>query len=81
MQWIGLAGGLMVAFGFIPQIIKALKTRSTGDISLITLLVIFSGGILYTAYSIDLGDPVFIAINILATSNTLFLLLLKIRYQ
>ena len=29
MQWLGFAGGLMVAFGFVPQIIKAWQTRST----------------------------------------------------
>lgn len=81
MQWLGLAGGLMVAFGFVPQIFKAWRTRSTGDISTWTLLVIISGGLLYTAYSILVGDPVFITINVLATGNTLLLLLLKLRYR
>jgi MtN3 and saliva related transmembrane protein len=81
MQWLGFAGGLMVAFGFVPQIIKALRSRSTGDISLVMLLVIFFGGLLYTAYALMVGDPVFITINLLATTNTLVLLLLKLRYR
>lgn len=81
MQWLGLAGGLMVAFGFVPQIFKALRTRSTGDLSIYTLLVIFTGGLFYTAYSIHIGDPVFITINFLATGNTLFLLILKLRFR
>jgi len=81
MQWLGFAGGLMVAFGFVPQIVKAWQTRSTGDISVWTLLVIISGGLLYTAYSFLVGDPVFITINLLATGNTLLLLALKLRFK
>jgi len=81
MQWLGLSGGLMVAFGFVPQIVKVLRTRSSQDLSSLTLVVIFSGGLLYTAYSIFVGDRVFILINLLATGNTLLLLLLKWRYR
>lgn len=81
MQWLGFAGGLMVAFGFVPQIVKALRTRSTGDLSVYTLLVIFTGGIFYTVYAVLVGDPVFITINIIATANTLFLLLLKFYFR
>lgn len=81
MLWIGVIGGLLVATGFVPQIIKALKTRSTGDLSLWMLLIIFAGGLFYTTYAIQVGDPVFIAMNGLATANTTILLLLKIRYR
>jgi MtN3 and saliva related transmembrane protein len=45
------------------------------------LLSILVGGIFYTAYAIFAGDPVFITINLLATTNTLVLLLLKLRYR
>jgi len=81
MQWLGLAGGLLVAFGFVPQIFKAMRTRSTSDLSLWMLLTILSGGLLYTAYSLRVGDPVFITVNLLANTNTLILLLLKLRYR
>lgn len=81
MQWLGLAGGLMVAFGFVPQIVKTLRTRSAGDLSFFMLLTILIGGVFYTAYSFQVGDRVFILINLLATTNTLILLLLKLRYR
>jgi MtN3 and saliva related transmembrane protein len=81
MQWFGFAGGLMVAFGFVPQIVKVLRTRSSQDLSSLTLLVIFMGGLLYTVYSFHVGDRVFILINLLATGNTMILLLLKWRYR
>jgi len=80
-QWLGLVGGMMVAFGFIPQIIKVFKTRSTHDLSLYMLLTIFTGGLFYTAYAFLAGDPVFITINLLATGNTLLLLVLKLYYR
>ena len=41
-QWPGLAGGLKVAFGFVPQIIKVLRNRSGKDLATLTLLVIFA---------------------------------------
>jgi MtN3 and saliva related transmembrane protein len=81
MQWFGFLGGLMVAFGFVPQIVKALRTRSTGDLSTFMLVTIFTGGLFYTAYALWAGDPVFITINLLATANTLVLLILKVRYS
>lgn len=81
MEWLGLTGGLMVAFGFVPQIIKVLKTRSGRDLSIITLLIIFVGGLFYTAYSFYTGDRVFILINLLATGNVLLLMLLKLRFR
>jgi MtN3 and saliva related transmembrane protein len=81
MYWIGFVGGLMVAIGFVPQIIKALRTRSTGDLSLYMLLTIFVGGLLYTTYAVLVGDPVFIVMNTLATTNTVVLLVLKLLFR
>ncbi|TYO98463.1 MtN3 and saliva related transmembrane protein [Geothermobacter ehrlichii] len=80
-QWLGLLGGLLVAFGFVPQIVKVLRTRSSHDLSLVMLLVIFVGGLFYTTYAFLVGDPVFITINLLATGNTLLLLILKLIYR
>jgi hypothetical protein len=45
------------------------------------LLTILTGGLFYTAYSLRVGDPVFITVNLLANTNTLVLLLLKLRYR
>jgi len=81
MYWIGFVGGLMVAVGFMPQIVKVLQTRSAGDLSLGMLLTIFIGGLLYTTYAILIKDPIFITMNTLATTNTLILLLLKLRFR
>ncbi|OEU52495.1 MAG: hypothetical protein BA871_12965 [Desulfuromonadales bacterium C00003096] len=81
MFWIGIIGGLLVATGFVPQIIKALQTRSTTDLSIWMLLIIFVGGLFYTTYAVQVGNPVFIAMNGLATLNTTILLILKIRYR
>jgi len=81
MQWLGLIGGLMVAFGFVPQIIRVVRTRSAHDLSPVMLVTIFTGGIFYTAYAFLVGDRIFILINLIGTANTLTLLLLKWRYK
>jgi len=72
---------VLVATGFVPQRIKALQTRSTADLSIWMLLIIFVGGLFYTTYAVQVGNPVFIAMNGLATLNTTILLILKIRYS
>lgn len=81
MQWLGLIGGLMVAFGFVPQIVRVLRTRSAHDLSPVMLLTIFCGGLFYTAYAIHGGDRIFILINLIGSANTLVLLLLKWRFK
>ena len=45
------------------------------------LLIIFVGGLFYTTYTVQVGNPVFIAMNALATVNTTILLLLKLRFR
>lgn len=43
-QWLGLAGGLKVAGGVVPQIFKVLRTRSGKDLlAALILQVIFAG--------------------------------------
>ena len=81
IEWFGLIGGLMVAFGFVPQIIRVLRTRSAHDLSPVMLLTIFCGGLFYTAYAIAGGDRIFILINLIGTANTLTLLILKWRFK
>lgn len=81
MFWIGIIGGLLVATGFVAQIIKTLRIRWTTDLSTWMLLIIFVGGLFYTTCAIQIGNPIFIAMNGLATTNTTILLLFKLRFH
>ncbi|MEW6101089.1 MAG: SemiSWEET family transporter [Candidatus Omnitrophota bacterium] len=78
MFWeaIGVSAAILTMFSFVPQIIKAIKIKSVKDVSIITLLQLSLGVLLWIAYGIHLKNPVIIAANsvtLLSLSILLFL--------
>ena len=63
---IGIVAALLTTFGFVPQIIKMHKTRSSKDVSLATLYQFSAGVFLWTLYGIHLGDAIIIMANIIS---------------
>lgn len=49
-----LIGGFMLAFGYLPQIIQTIKTKSAVDLNLKTFLMVFIGISLMEIYAINL---------------------------
>lgn len=47
-----LIGGIILSFGYIPQIIKTFKTKSVEDFSIQYYLLVFTGIIFMEAYAI-----------------------------
>ncbi len=84
MKWetiIGLAGAALTTAAFVPQALKTLREKSTGDISLAMYITMNLGVALWLAYGIAIGDlPVIIAnsVTIIFTGTILFL---KIKYK
>jgi len=60
---IGTAAAFLTTFGFVPQIIKMQRTKSSKDVSLATLYQFSAGVILWTMYGLHLGDIIIIAAN------------------
>lgn len=78
---LGLLAGTICTISFLPQVIKAFRTKRTQDISLITFLFLSIGVFIWLIYGILIQQlPV-----ILANTATLFLtvsiLILKIKYR
>jgi len=65
MEWyiIGIIAALLTTFGFVPQILKMMRTKSAKDVSITTLFQFSLGVILWTLYGIHLGDVIIIAAN------------------
>jgi MtN3 and saliva related transmembrane protein len=76
MFWkvIGATAALLTMFAFVPQIAKALRTKSVQDVSLATLLQLASGVTLWVAYGIYLRDAIIIIANLVTLSTMLILL-------
>jgi len=49
-----LIGGLILSFGYIPQIIQIFKTKSVNDLNLKSFLFIFIGILFMEIYAVNL---------------------------
>ncbi len=49
-----LIGGIIMAFGQIPQIVQILKTKSAKDLNIKTYLMMCAGILLMEAYAVNL---------------------------
>jgi len=49
-----LLGGIVLSVGYIPQIIKLIKTKSSNDFNIKTFIAVFIGIAMMEAYEINL---------------------------
>ena len=80
-EFLGLIGGLLTTFAFVPQIIRIFRTKSAKDISLTFNLMVIVGGTLWLTYGIM--DRLFPLIlwNILGISFNLIILIGILKYS
>jgi len=83
MLWtvIGFIAATLTMFSFIPQIIKALQTRSVKDMSLVTLFQLSLGVLLWIVYGIHLKSPVIIMANSVTLITLVILLCFYFNYE
>lgn len=83
MVWsiIGSSAAALTMFSFIPQIIKVLKTKSVKDVSLVTLLQLSLGVLLWIIYGIHLKDAIIITANSITLGTLITLLSLYFYYE
>lgn len=80
-----LIGGIILSFGYIPQIIQMVKTKSVDDLNLKTFLSIFIGISFMEIYAINLVinkvGHMFLVTNTMALilSGTVCILIFKYR--
>ncbi|HET9056645.1 MAG TPA: SemiSWEET family transporter [Chitinophagaceae bacterium] len=58
MNWIdivGYSGSFLSSITFIPQVYKAWETKSVGDLSLATMLIVLTSTIIWLVYGIALN--------------------------
>jgi MtN3 and saliva related transmembrane protein len=74
MFWtlIGIIAATLTMFGFVPQGIKMLRTKSAKDVSMLTLLQFSIGGTLWMLYGIYLNDYIIIGANAVSLFTLLF---------
>ena len=78
---IGIIAGLLVLSSFIPQLLKAYKTKRMTDVSIHLMLLISSGMFLWVVYGLIRADPVIVGTNASGFILNIILVILKLRYD
>ncbi len=83
MIWtlIGATAAVLTMFGFVPQIIKILRTKSASDVSLTTVLQFLIGVSFWLVYGIHLRDAIIIGANAVTFVTLAVLLKLYFRHR
>lgn len=63
-EFIGMLAGILTTAAFFPQVVKTVRTKSTGDLSAAWLIMMTTGVFLWIIYGIYLGSMPVIAANI-----------------
>ena len=79
-ELLGLGGGLLVALGYIPQILRVWRLRDAKEISLPFNVLSLSGTALWLAYGVSLGLLSVILWNSVNCILLLLLLTVKLKF-
>jgi MtN3 and saliva related transmembrane protein len=77
---VGLLAGTLTTLAFLPQVIRAWRSRSTRDLSTGMLIIFLSGIVLWTFYGMEIGSFPMIASNAATIGLVGVLLTLKMKY-
>lgn len=78
---IGIIAGVLVLSSFIPQLLKAYKTKRMTDVSIHLMLLISSGMFLWVIYGLIRTDPVIVGTNASGFILNVILVILKLKYD
>lgn len=81
ITYVGLAAGFFTSFALLPQVVKAVRTRKTRDLSLIMLFVLWMGIVLWLAYGLLLPDLPLALWNAISFVLASTILVLKLKYK
>jgi MtN3 and saliva related transmembrane protein len=78
---LGLVAGTLTTLSFLPQLLKAWKSRSTHDISIGMFSMLAVGVLLWLIYGLVTTDIPVIAANAITLVFVALILALKLRYR
>ena len=78
---VGIAAGVLILSGWVPQIIRGYKTKKLNDVSPYLMICIFAGAVLWLVYGIAIDDIYIIGVNVAAMFLTMTVLTMKLKYE
>ncbi|MGU3537641.1 SemiSWEET transporter [Methylobacterium sp. A54F] len=76
----GLGAVICTTLAYVPQVLKAWRTRSTGDVSLGMFLFMVVGMACWLVYGLLIGDLPLTVANAITLSLASVILVLKLRH-
>jgi len=77
---IGLLAATCTTGSFLPQVIRAWRTRSTRDVSALMFVLLVTGNALWLLYGALIGDLPLVVANLITITLVGIILALKLRY-
>jgi MtN3 and saliva related transmembrane protein len=77
---IGLLAATCTTGSFLPQVIRAWRTRSTRDVSALMFVLLVTGNTLWLLYGALIGDLPLVVANLITITLVAIILALKLRY-
>jgi MtN3 and saliva related transmembrane protein len=77
---IGLLDAACTTGSFLPQVIRAWRTRSTRDVSALMFILLVTGNALWLLYGALIGDLPLVVANLITITLVAIILALKLRY-
>ncbi len=83
MEWkiVGIIAAIGTTSGFIPQIIRAMRTKRLDDVSPVMYMLLIIGLSLWLSYGIHLKDMIIITANAVGLCFSIFILILRFKYS
>ena len=83
MEWkiVGIIAAVCTTSGFIPQIIRGMRTKRLDDISPIMYVLLIFGLSLWLSYGIHIEDIIIIVANAAGLVFSLFIVFLRLKYM
>ncbi len=78
---IGLFAGGLTTVGYVPQLLKIIRTKSTGDLSMTMFMILSVGVFLWLIYGLYINSFPVIAANAATLCLTVTIGMLKIKYS
>ncbi|OGS44321.1 MAG: hypothetical protein A3K76_02355 [Euryarchaeota archaeon RBG_13_57_23] len=79
--YLAFVAGALTSTGYLPQIVKGLRTRRMDDVSFLMPAVLGFGMFLWLIYGLARHDPAIIVANVVGASFTTVLVAMKFRYK
>ncbi|MEO7713267.1 MAG: SemiSWEET family transporter [Gemmatimonadaceae bacterium] len=81
IETLGYLAGVITVVAFLPQVMRAWRTRQTRDLSLMGIALLVAAGSLWILYGAMIGDWPIVATNCGMVALNVALAVAKVRYS